>query len=154
MAGFRGVHWIAQLSDTKPSSELPIAMGKPYYSKVSMNEWPPSAPFHSLNWDFMLNRDFLKWNFVLVTRFRSLNRDFTLNWDSLNRNFTVLTNAHCTVWSHCVIAPMYSKHITHCKITPTRLRSEFGSFPLQSEIALLCFLFHCSQPFHCSTALR
>ena len=55
------------------------------------NEWPPSAPFHPLNRDFTLNRDFLKRNFILVTRFCSLNRDFTLNRDSLNRDFTVNT---------------------------------------------------------------
>ena len=42
------------------------------------NEWPPSAPFHSLNRDFKLNRDFLMRNFILVTRFRTLNWDFTL----------------------------------------------------------------------------
>ena len=53
------------------------------------NEWPSSAHFHSLNRDFTLNRDFLMWNFILVTRFHTLNRDFTLNRDSLNRDFTV-----------------------------------------------------------------
>ena len=39
---------------------------------------------------FALKRDFLKWNFILVTRFHSLNRDITLIWDFLNRDFTVL----------------------------------------------------------------
>ena len=34
---------------------------------------------------------FLKWNFILVTRFRSLHRGFTLNRDSLNRDFTVFS---------------------------------------------------------------
>ena len=53
--------------------------------KSRFNEWPPSAPVHSLNRDFTLNRDFLKWNFILVTSFCSLNRD-SLHWD-----FTVLT---------------------------------------------------------------
>ena len=57
--------------------------------KSRFNEWPPSAPFHSLNRDFTLNRDFLMWNFILVTRFHSLNRDFSLNRDSINRDFTV-----------------------------------------------------------------
>ena len=50
-----------------------------------------SASLHSLNWDFTLNWDFLKWNFTLVTRFHSLNRDFALNRDSLNRYFTVVS---------------------------------------------------------------
>ena len=58
--------------------------------KSRFNEWPPSAPFHSLNRDFTLNRDFLMRNSILVTRFHSLNRDFTLNRDSLNRDLTVL----------------------------------------------------------------
>ena len=57
--------------------------------KSRFNEWPPSAQFHSLNRDFTLNRDFSKWNFILVTRFNSLHRDFSLNWDSLNRDFTI-----------------------------------------------------------------
>ena len=57
--------------------------------KSRFNEWPPSAHFYFLNRDFTLNRDFLMWNLILVTRFCSLNRDFTLNWDSLNRDFTV-----------------------------------------------------------------
>ena len=30
------------------------------YRKSQYNVWPPSAPFHSLNRDFTLNRDFLK----------------------------------------------------------------------------------------------
>ena len=67
--------------------------------KSRFNEWPPSAPFHSLNWDFTLNWDFLKWNFNLVTRFHSLNRDITLNWDSLNRDFTVCS------WYGIPVAP-------------------------------------------------
>ena len=37
----------------------------------------------------MLNRDFLTWNSILVSRFCTLNQDFTLNRDSLNRDFTV-----------------------------------------------------------------
>ena len=39
--------------------------------KSRFNEWPPSAPFHSLNRDFTLNQDFLKWNFISVTSFCS-----------------------------------------------------------------------------------
>ena len=48
--------------------------------KSRFNEWP----FHSLN------RHFLVWNSILVTRFHSLNRDFSLYRDSLNPDFTVL----------------------------------------------------------------
>ena len=63
--------------------------------KSRFNEWPRSAHFDSLNWDFTLNRDFLMWNSILVTSFCTLNRDITLNRDSLNRDslnrdFTVL----------------------------------------------------------------
>ena len=57
--------------------------------KSRFNEWPNSAHFDSLNRDFTLNRNFLMWNSILVTRFRSLNQDFSLNRDSLNRDFTV-----------------------------------------------------------------
>ena len=69
--------------------------------KSRFNEWPPSAHFDSLNRDFTLNRDFLMWNFILVTRFCTLNRDITLNRDSLNRDFTVLhtfVHANITVY--------------------------------------------------------
>ena len=50
---------------------------------------PPSAHFDSLNRDFMLNRDFLMWNSIMVTIFCTLHWYFTLNRDSLNRDFTV-----------------------------------------------------------------
>ena len=49
-----------------------VVIGKNYFFSVKstvksrFNEWPPSAPFHSLNRDFTLNRD-------------SLNRDFTVH---------------------------------------------------------------------------
>ena len=49
--------------------------------KSRFNEWPPSAPFHYLNRDFTLNRDFWMWKLILVTRFHSLNWDFALNRD-------------------------------------------------------------------------
>ena len=48
-----------------------------------------SAYFDSLNRDIILNRDYLMWNSISVTKFCTLNRDFTLNRDSLNRDFTV-----------------------------------------------------------------
>ena len=60
--------------------------------KSQFNEWPPSAPFHSLSWEFTLNRDFLMRNFISVARFHTLNRDFSLNRNSLNRDFTVNLN--------------------------------------------------------------
>ena len=64
--------------------------------KSRFNEWPPSAPFCSLNRDFTLNRDFLRWNFILVTRFHILNRDFSLNRDSINWDLTVHTRVEIT----------------------------------------------------------
>ena len=42
--------------------------------KSQFNEWPQSAHFDSLKWDFALNGDFLIWNFNLVTRFCTLNK--------------------------------------------------------------------------------
>ena len=41
-------------------------------AKFRFNEWPPSAHFASINWDFTLNRDFLMWNLILVTRLFTL----------------------------------------------------------------------------------
>ena len=100
-----------------------------YYSntvKSGFNEWPPSALFHSLNWDFMLNRDFLNWNFILVARFHSLNRDFMLNQDSLNRTSTVF---EC----HSLIHPPIRIHVYICLllrrvrlVSPPRKEEKLG----------------------------
>ena len=54
------------LSRTFQVSFKAILLSNLHTIKSRFNEWPPSAPFHSLN------------------------RDFTLNQDSLNRDFTVL----------------------------------------------------------------
>ena len=47
-------------------------------------EWPPLAHFDSLNRDFTLNRDFIMWNSISVTRF------CTLNQDTLKQDFAVV----------------------------------------------------------------
>ena len=62
---------------------------KPNTEMSRFNDWPPWAHFDSLNWAFMINRDFLMWISILVKQFCTFNRDFTLNRDSLNRDFTV-----------------------------------------------------------------
>ena len=67
--------------------------------KSRFDEWPPSAPFYSLNRDCLLNWDFLMWNSISGTKFRTLNRDFTSNRASLKWDFTVQHSVFLQLWS-------------------------------------------------------
>ena len=73
--------------------------------KSRLSEWPLSAHSDSLCRDIMLNRGFLMWNSISVTRFCILNWDVKLNWDLLKRDFTVLCSSLGTIMETVLWGP-------------------------------------------------